>query len=209
MFVDQDATGLNNGTSWSNAFTDLQDALYVAGRYENVQEIWVAEGIYTPHSTRRDTSFVLNDSIKIYGGFLGFELTREERTSNAELVKISGDINIADTLWDNSYHTVRMTNACVDCVMDGLTIQYGYANVLTNAHDIGAGVINAGDGTFQNVIFERNYATDLGAALHSSGVGSLLIVENCTFRLNTSSLGRDLVNIAGANIEFRGANSIQ
>ncbi|KAF3978676.1 MAG: hypothetical protein HFP77_00685, partial [Methylococcales symbiont of Iophon sp. n. MRB-2018] len=29
LFVDVDATGANNGTSWTNAFTDLTDAMMV------------------------------------------------------------------------------------------------------------------------------------------------------------------------------------
>jgi hypothetical protein len=208
VFVDQDATGDNNGTSWEDAFNELTDAIYVAGRYENVQEIWVAEGVYAPHASRRDTSFILRDSIKIFGGFLGIESTREERTANAELVFLSGDINVPDTLWDNSYHTLQIHGSCVECVIDGVTIQYGYANQTGNAQDIGGGVYCKGKAQLVNVIFERNYATELGAALHASGMGSNLVIEDCTFRLNTSSLGKDLVNLSGAQIEFRGANSI-
>jgi predicted outer membrane repeat protein len=63
-------------------------------------------------------------------------------------------------------------------------------------------------GHFKNVIFERNYATDQGGALHSSGAGANLIIEDCIFRLNTSSLGKDVVNLSGAQVEFRGANGI-
>ncbi len=208
VYVDQDATGDNNGTSWVNAFNELKDAIYVAGRYENVQEIWVAEGIYSPHPTNRDTSFVLHDSIKIYGGFLGFEATLAERTADPELVQISGDINIADTLWDNSFHTVVLSPDCQECVLDGVTITYGHADNVNNANNIGAGVLNEGVGHFYNVVFERNYATDLGAAVHSSGAGANLTIENCLFRLNSSSLGRDVVNLNGAQVEFKGANGM-
>ncbi len=208
VYVDIDATGENNGTSWANAFNDLNDAIYVAGRYENVQAIWVAEGTYSPHPTRRDTSFILLDSIKIYGGFLGGETNLDERTADPELVKLSGDINIPDTLWDNSYHTVVFSSACKECLIDGVTITYGHADESNNGNNIGAGVLNKGIGHFNNVIFERNYATDQGAALHSSGAGANLIIENCLFRLNSSSLGRDVVNFDGAQVEFRAGNSI-
>jgi hypothetical protein len=206
VYVDQDATGANNGTSWTDAFTDLNDAIYVAGRYVNVQEIWVAEGIYHPHPTLRDTSFVLKDSIKIYGGFLGIETMREERSTDPELVFLSGDINLPDTLWDNSFHNVVFSPSCVDCVLDGLTIQYGYADQVGD--DTGAGILNFGTGHIYNVVFERNYATELGAAVYSSGMGANLVFEGCTFRLNTSSLGRDVVNVGGAQIQFAGVNSL-
>lgn len=207
VYVDTDASGANNGTSWDDAFNELFDAIHVAGRYENVQEIWVAEGVYYPHSTRRDTSFVLKDSIKIYGGFLGIEEDRAERSADPELVLLSGDINQADTLWDNSYHVVRLDSSCVECVIDGLTVHFGYAD--QPGDDTGAGILNAGTGTLFNVVFEQNYALDIGAAVYSTGVSANLIFQSCLFRLNTSSLGRDVVNTNGAQLTFEGVNSLE
>ena len=52
------ASGLNNGTSWADAFLELTDALNVAVEGD---EIWVTFGIYFPtHGTDRNASFVLN-----------------------------------------------------------------------------------------------------------------------------------------------------
>ena len=44
VFVDASATGLNNGTSWTDAYTSLQDGIADFG----VSNIWVAEGTYRP-----------------------------------------------------------------------------------------------------------------------------------------------------------------
>jgi hypothetical protein len=44
-YVDVDAAGANNGSSWDDAFTNLQSALIAA---ESGDEVRVAQGIYTP-----------------------------------------------------------------------------------------------------------------------------------------------------------------
>src|SRR5262245_5238817 len=65
-------TGLNNGTSWANAYRGplgLQNALALAP-----SAVWVARGTYKPTSTgSRTASFVLHDGDLIYGGFAGGE----------------------------------------------------------------------------------------------------------------------------------------
>ena len=43
LFVDVDATGENNGTSWTNAYVDLQDALSAADCNPNINQVWVAD----------------------------------------------------------------------------------------------------------------------------------------------------------------------
>ena len=58
VYVDKDATGLNDGTSWMDAFNDLQDALDVARLYSNVDQIWIAHGEYYPTpGTNQSVSF--------------------------------------------------------------------------------------------------------------------------------------------------------
>ncbi len=59
VYVDDDAVGANDGSSWQNAYTFLQDALSEATHFadkEKTVEIRVAQGIYTP-----DTNSVTPD----------------------------------------------------------------------------------------------------------------------------------------------------
>ena len=46
LYVNKNANGLNNGTSWLNAYKNLQDAL--TNKCPGTTEIWVAEGTYYP-----------------------------------------------------------------------------------------------------------------------------------------------------------------
>ena len=60
-FVDETANGVSDGTSWSNAFVDFQDALTAAAPNH---EIWVAGGIYRP-SERTAKSLVRGDELPV------------------------------------------------------------------------------------------------------------------------------------------------
>ena len=53
IYVDDDATGANNGTSWQDAYTFLQDALSDAQLAEKPVEIRVAQGTYKPNQGLR------------------------------------------------------------------------------------------------------------------------------------------------------------
>lgn len=68
-----------NGTTWASAFNDLHDALCQAARSRgDVQEIWVAQGTYTPDlgTALRQLSFRLQNGLALYGGFAGNETLR-------------------------------------------------------------------------------------------------------------------------------------
>ena len=77
VYVDRDATGTGDGSSWIDAHTDLQQALAST----NSGEIWVAAGTYTPACSGGDRwiSFELRSGVALYGGFAGFESLREQR----------------------------------------------------------------------------------------------------------------------------------
>lgn len=98
-YVKADAVGVGDGTSWADAYTDLEDALSVA---VSGDQVWVAEGVYTP-SVRRTTGgdpsdqpgnevFLLGLGVELYGGFLGHEGSLEARAGSAASTVLSGEI---------------------------------------------------------------------------------------------------------------------
>ncbi len=93
-YVDSSATGLDDGTSWANAFLDLQDALETA---QPGEQIWLAKGVYIPSKDTNggtsyddDRCFVLRDGVKLYGGFKGTEASLAQRKWRINKTVLSG-----------------------------------------------------------------------------------------------------------------------
>src|SRR5690606_14333708 len=185
LYVDGDASGANNGSSWSDAFTTLQDALRLA--YEG-SEIWVAAGIYTPGASPSD-SFHIPPGVSLYGGFAGTEDELEERDWEASPTVLSGDIDgndkvdgrgvVTDTAnikGDNAYHVVWLDGSTTSSTrLDGVIITAGQADS-DFPNDVGGGLYcrGTGDGnvcspTLTNVAFAGNSAARYGGAMYNAG----------------------------------------
>ena len=70
-YVKWDASGSNNGTSWTHAYNG-QLGVHTALADATCTQIWVAQGTYIPGTNRAD-SFQLKNGVAIYGGFDGTE----------------------------------------------------------------------------------------------------------------------------------------
>ena len=192
IYVDLDAVGVNNGSTWGNAFTDLQDALDVAGTGD---QIWVAEGTYrpaVPHGGTGDRykSFQMVNNVAIYGGFAGTENQLQQRDTVNNLTVLSGDLNGDDgpgfaNNSENSYHVFyhpEGTNLNGTAILDGFAITGGNANGIP-PHDQGGGVYNGGGSSpsLTNCAFLYNAARD-GGGMHNYHSSPTL--ANCTFEGN-------------------------
>ncbi len=179
IYVDRTATGSNNGTSWENAFTNLQAALSAAVAGE---EIWVAEGVYKPGSQRTD-SFALKSGVALYGGFAGGETSRAIR--NGSHTVLSGDIDnddivdengitarFEDIKGNNSYHVITADCIANTSILDKFTITAGQANVYGFSDGGGVHMINSSP-TFRELDFSGNLASINGGAIYNQQVTPL------------------------------------
>ncbi len=190
-YVDENAdTTPHNGTSWCQAFLDLQGALAVAGSGDTIH---VADGTYKPTSgTDRTATHQLKNGVTIEGGYAGCGAgDPDERDIETYETILSGDIGAAGTT-DNSYQVVTASGTDDTGVLDGFTITAGNANAST-PYNNGGGMTNiSGDPTVANCTFTGNSATFGGGM--SVRVGATAHVINCVFTGNTAGTGGGMLN---------------
>lgn len=184
-YVKVNAAGSNNGSSWSNAYTDLQSALAVAVSGDSV---WVAAGTYkttTAVPYWEGATFAIPPGVALFGGFAGTETSLPQRNISANTTVLSG--NIGNTASAGSWHVVTMNNATPQTRLDGFVVSDGYADGTTTDLQQGAGlyISGAGSAVVANCTFTNNYSADHGAALAKVWTGRVSI-GHCNFINNNS-----------------------
>ncbi len=204
-YVDDSSTsGLNDGTSWENAFVELQSALHVA---TNGHEIRVAQGIYKPdfdvnsngHTGNRKMSFELVSGTRLYGGYAGFGAVDPNfRDMGNHTTTLSGDLAGNDRPGfgnnsENSYHVLYVEYVNSNSLLDGFTITGGNAN---GSNDCSGGGIYSSNSNLMvnNCIIKGNYAEGFRSVFGGPGPGgggmfnfhSTPTMTNCAFSGNMS-----------------------
>jgi len=160
-YVDINAPAGGNGTSWQTAFKTIQPAIDAASAND---EIWVTEGLYNePRSG--NGAIILKDNLSLYGGFIGTESNRDDRTPQTHPTIIDGYTAQAGNPAENN---VEMGN---NTILDGFEIR---------------GAIHNGI-----LLQERNIATVRACAIHHNGrgiEGGELTVVNCRFENNSGEI---------------------
>lgn len=205
-YVNAAAVGANNGTSWTDAFTDLQLALAEA---QPGDEIWVKAGTYTPGPPGDEvSSFPMGDGVALYGGFAGTETSRSQRDWNAHVTILSGDVGNDDEYgsptwyigWNihsaNSDHVLVAGGVGPTAVLDGFTITAGHS-----AFTAGSGLlVEGGSPTVTNCTFLRNEA-GWGAGAGMSVNNGSPAISHCLYTQNWCHICN------GAGLYVTGASS--
>jgi uncharacterized repeat protein (TIGR01451 family) len=162
IFVDPRATGFGNGTSWTDAYTDLQKALARAGRSCGT-EIRIARGQYNP-GWGTGTTFSIPAGVSVYGGYRGGAVDPDDRRPKEYGTILSGliDANNRNT------SVVTMGN---NSLLDGVTVR--------EASDTGQGIL-ANDVTYtlSNCVIEDNLQYGI------RGVGCHAMIQWCIIQKN-------------------------
>ncbi|NIP55956.1 MAG: hypothetical protein GWN67_27680 [Phycisphaerae bacterium] len=211
LYVDTDAPGANDGTSWKSAFINLQDAISIAVKYHEVREIRVAKGIYKPDEGSgiaagdKTATFHLINGVTMKGSYAGFnEPDPNARDFENYKTVLSGDLadndvvvtNPADmwgeqSRYDNSSNVVTGSYMDANSILDGFTITSGYNSGL------GAGMYNRdGNPTVTNCTFTWNCA-EWGGGMGNWNSSPKVI--SCKFERNAAQGGGGMNNVENSN----------
>lgn len=193
-YVNQAATGNNDGTSWADAYTDLHDALANPNG-----DIWVAAGLYITGDTDADSTavFEINTSLNLYGGFAGTETMLDERNPEINETILSADIlsddidgDFSTNRADNSRHVISVTEGITgNVVMDGLIITGGNTSPYgdTDAYfRSGGGIVAVSPIQVNNCYFSHNFGRAGGAIFLGNGASNST-VTNSVFDENSAN----------------------
>lgn len=88
IYVNAKAAPGGDGSSWAHAFNNLQAGLAAAAASTGSDQIWIAQGTYTPGSSRTDT-FTVPDQTSLFGGFKGTEskVSQSNPTKNLTILR--------------------------------------------------------------------------------------------------------------------------
>jgi hypothetical protein len=183
IYVNSAATGTGNGSSWANAYTDLQAALNDTTN----ANIWIAKGTYKPAGPAGDTTvFYRMTRVKnIFGGFAGTETSLAQRNPTTNVVILSGDVNgddKADSVYvnkrDNRRHVLVVEPTVTGVAsFDGITVSGGSSRdtsrTRASAREThGAGILSYASLNINNCRFTGNRGL-VGSALATLDVDSI------------------------------------
>ncbi|MBN2590906.1 MAG: right-handed parallel beta-helix repeat-containing protein [Sedimentisphaerales bacterium] len=195
IYVDDSASGAMDGSSWTDAYIYLQDAL---GEASSGDEIRVAHGVYTPDMGTGYTAgdinaaFQLKNGVTIKGGYVGLDIPEksDERAFHIFETILSNDLNGEDdpnipSSYFSSEIIVTGSNTDETAVLDGFTI-----GRKSSGMSVGSCMhINSGSPTILNCIFIKKelLLTSSSKSLFTNRNGSSPTIIACRFESSLSS----------------------
>ncbi len=195
IFVNQNLTGgANDGSSWENAFTDLESAMSVS----TPGQIWIAAGTYLPPTQSDGAYFQLNVPHALYGGFAGNEQSLEERDIALNETRLSGDLSQNDASTnvllnknDNALHVLYIPEmSAASIIIDGISFSNGFSPINDLEADgfiiQGAGILSYTTIHVSHCTFKENVGVN-GSSIYLSPEAATSTIKNSVFTNNWSN----------------------
>ncbi len=226
IFVDSDATGANNGSSWADAYTDFQSAIDDTSS----PNVWIAAGTYIPGMD----GYVIGRQMNIYGSFVGNESSVEDRDISGNPTFFSGDVDGDDVGWDsdiwsqvvnlpfranrdsfisatlpvsdNLRNVMVVNGAAAEVLLDGIIFKGGNGLNFDRSLDVseyaGAGIFSEARLKVANCRFTENISGN-GAGVYIKDINSSgSIFTNCVFDNNGAYLQGAMNMSSTSNVEI-------
>ncbi len=199
IYVDPDATGANDGSSWDDAFRFLQDGLVTAAPGDQVR---VAAGTYRPDRSTahpdgtgdREATFELRSGVALLGCYAGAgAIDPDARSRLLHPSVLSGDLAADDQpgggTEENAYHVLSGAGADQDALCEDFTITAGNADGAYQ-HRYGGGLYGDTNATLRDCRFQDNRAIHGGGVYlrPAGGFVTYPVLERCSVIGNSAQL---------------------
>jgi hypothetical protein len=182
VYVNPNAIGITDGTSWNNGYKDIQTAVQNATPNS---EIWIkntsGKDLQVSNTNIQTDNIIIDKPLALYGGFFGTEKTKEDRyLYNFSHLRLNGEIGNSASINDNSYNAFVIRS---EVILDGFKFLNFNSNFQNLAH---YGVVKADTNsklTIQNCIFINNEGSNDGICI-STYKGSDVNIKNVRFESN-------------------------
>lgn len=186
IYVDADATGMQTGESWDDAFPTIAAAMAAASEGDS---LWVAEGTYRPTAPNGPVA-QLETCVSIYGGFMGTEALLSDRPVPLAPTTLSGDFAADDDVGgfnENARHVVTGVGVG-SALLDGLLVRAGRATGL------GTAAVGGGLYAVDSFVHLRNVTIDGNTAV---GDGGGVYAESSELRLTGGTVANNTAGTGG------------
>lgn len=151
IYVTEEGSGMKDGTSWSNAMSDVNTAVTVAS-LSDVRNVWVAAGNYAPaESCQRESFIYMRPGVNVYGGFVGnepsnYDLSQRDAASHPTVLSGANRMRVLQQIDD-------ITDESQALAWDGFVVTQGYA-------DYGSAVALKHNSRIVNFVIENNNVSE-------------------------------------------------
>lgn len=177
IYVNAAAGGRNDGSSWQNAYRQIEDALSQAAATDASEQIWLAAGEYSPVGG----SYLLPANVSLYGGFAGHEKKLKKRKIGKNLTKLTANGHSGHILFADSAEKLLISGVTIS---GGQLSEADFNDSRSVHNNVSGAALLAYDSqvTLCESKFVNNQSRQFGGAVYLEG--GKLAVFNSKFKHN-------------------------